>query len=230
LDLELGFNPGHFGQMKFRRVRLRLITKDARLRREDREVKQAWLCYRGCELTIACNKIFARPPGMSALEAAAPPVNYFTAWQLGFVMGGLKWGETILVHSAGGGVGIAATQIAKHNRRRVIGTASASKHTELRALGVDHLIDYRKEVFEVRAREITDGRGVDSFLMPSVATRSGRDIACSRRPGGSARHFVNVIMPLSRQQHENGQAADEHRRAPQSWRSGRHAIGQWPGQ
>ena len=101
---------------------------------------------------------------MSALEGAAVPVNYFTAWQLVVVMGGLKRNETVLVHSAGGGVGIAATQIAKHLGAQVIGTASASKHAELRALGVDHLIDYRTEDFETRTREITSGRGVELIL------------------------------------------------------------------
>ncbi|HEX9167985.1 MAG TPA: zinc-binding dehydrogenase, partial [Roseiarcus sp.] len=82
---------------------------------------------------------------MSAQEGASIPVNYLTAWQLIVVMGGLKAGETVLVHSAGGGVGIAATQIAKHIGAKVIGTASAGKHEELRGLGVDHLIDYRSE-------------------------------------------------------------------------------------
>lgn len=109
-------------------------------------------------------QVFARPPGMTAEEGAAIPVNYFTAWQLVVVMGALKAGETMLVHSAGGGVGIAATQLAKHLGAVVIGTASASKHQELRALGVDHLIDYRHEDFEVRAREITKGRGVELIL------------------------------------------------------------------
>src|SRR5262245_32338606 len=108
--------------------------------------------------------VFARPPRSSALEAAALPVNYLTAWQLVVVMGGLKRGETVLVHSAGGGVGIAATQIAKHIGARIIGTASASKHSELRALGADYLIDYRKEDFEVKVREITNGRGVELIL------------------------------------------------------------------
>jgi synaptic vesicle membrane protein VAT-1 len=101
---------------------------------------------------------------MSAQEGAAIPVNYLTAWQLIVVMGGLKPGETVLIHSAGGGVGIAATQIAKHIGARVIGTASAAKHEELRALGVDHLIDYRTEDFEARARQITEGRGVELIL------------------------------------------------------------------
>ena len=109
-------------------------------------------------------QVFARPPEMSAREGASIPVNYLTAWQLMVVMGGLKPNETVLIHSAGGGVGIAATQIAKHIGARVIGTASAAKHGELRALGVDHLIDYRTEDFEARARQITGGRGIELIL------------------------------------------------------------------
>jgi len=109
-------------------------------------------------------QVFPRPPNMSAEQGASIPVNYLTAWQLIVVMGGLKAGETVLVHSAGGGVGIAATQIAKHIGAMVIGTASAGKHEELRALGVDWLIDYRTEDFEQRAREITAGRGVELIL------------------------------------------------------------------
>ena len=109
-------------------------------------------------------QVFPRPPNMSAQEGASIPINYLTAWQLIVVMGGLKVRETVLIHSAGGGVGIAATQIAKHIGAKVIGTASAGKHEELRALGVDHLIDYRSEDFEERARQITGGRGVELIL------------------------------------------------------------------
>jgi NADPH:quinone reductase-like Zn-dependent oxidoreductase len=109
-------------------------------------------------------RVFERPLNMSAEEGASIPVNYLTAWQLIVVMGGLKAGETMLVHSAGGGVGIAATQIAKHIGAKVIGTASAGKHGEISALGADHLIDYRTEDFEKRAREVTGGRGVELIL------------------------------------------------------------------
>ncbi len=109
-------------------------------------------------------QVFPRPSNMSAEQGASIPINYLTAWQLVVVMGGLKASETALVHSAGGGVGIAATQIAKHIGAKVIGTASAGKHEELRALGVDHLIDYRTEDFEERARQITGGRGVELIL------------------------------------------------------------------
>jgi NADPH:quinone reductase-like Zn-dependent oxidoreductase len=113
---------------------------------------------------VPVKQVFMRPGGLSALEGAAIPVNYFTAWQLVVVMGSLKAGETVLIHSVGGGVGIAATQIAKHIGARVIGTASAGKHEEMRALGVDHLIDYRTEDFETRTRELTKGRGVELIL------------------------------------------------------------------
>jgi len=109
-------------------------------------------------------QVFERPAGMSAEDGAALPVNYFTAWQLVVVMGGLRAGETMLVHSAGGGVGIAATQIARHIGARVIGTASRSKHEFLRGIGVDMLIDYRTEDFEKRAMELTGGRGVELIL------------------------------------------------------------------
>jgi synaptic vesicle membrane protein VAT-1 len=113
---------------------------------------------------VPVKQIFPRPAGLSALEGAAIPVNYFTAWQLVVVMGALKANETVLIHSVGGGVGIAATQIAKHIGARVIGTASVAKHGEMRALGVDHLIDYHTEDFEARTREITGGRGVELIL------------------------------------------------------------------
>lgn len=109
-------------------------------------------------------QVFERPPGMSAEDGAAIPVNYFTAWQLVVVMGGLRAGETMLVHSAGGGVGIAATQIARHLGAKVVGTASKSKHEFLRGIGVDMLIDYRTEDFEKRAMELTGGRGVELIL------------------------------------------------------------------
>lgn len=109
-------------------------------------------------------QVFVRPDDMSAEEGAALPVNYFTAWQLVVVMGGLRAGETMLVHSAGGGVGIAATQIARNIGAKIIGTASRSKHEFLRGIGVDMLIDYRTEDFEKRTMELTEGRGVELIL------------------------------------------------------------------
>ncbi len=114
------------------------------------------------------NLVYLRPADMTAEEGAALPVNYITAWQLVVVMGGLKAGETMLVHSAGGGVGIAATQIAKHLGARVIGVASQWKHADLAELGADYLVDARREDLETRVREITKGRGVELALDPNA--------------------------------------------------------------
>ncbi len=106
-------------------------------------------------------QVLTRPPGMSAEEGAALPVNYLTAYQLLEVMGGLRSGETLLVHSAGGGVGIAAIQLARRIGARVIGTASSGKHDFLASIGVEYCIDSQSEDFEARVREITRGRGVE---------------------------------------------------------------------
>jgi NADPH:quinone reductase-like Zn-dependent oxidoreductase len=109
-------------------------------------------------------QVFTRPDDMSAEAGAALPVNYLTAYQLVEVMGGLRAGDTVLVHSAGGGVGIAAIQLARRIGARVIGTASAGKHAALGELGVAHCIDYTSEDFEARVSEITEGRGVELVL------------------------------------------------------------------
>ena len=117
------------------------------------------------------HQVFVRPAEMSAEEGAALPVNYLTAYLLVEVMGGLGSGETLLVHSAGGGVGIAAIQLARRIGARIIGTASVAKHDFLKSLGVDHCIDYTSEDFEKRVRELTQGAGVE-LAIDAVGGRS----------------------------------------------------------
>lgn len=123
-------------------------------------------CFGGYSESVCVDQqqVFQRPSGMSAAEGAALPVNYLTAYQLVCVMGGVRAGETILIHSAGGGVGIAAIQLAKCRGAKVIGTASIGKHEYLKQIGVDYCIDYRKEDFEKKVMEITAGAGVELVL------------------------------------------------------------------
>ena len=83
------------------------------------------------------------PDGLSFEQGAAIPVNYATAWAGLIRYGSLQPGERVLIHAAAGGVGIAATQIAKRHGAEVYGTASASKHDAIRAQGVDVALDYR---------------------------------------------------------------------------------------
>ena len=155
-------------------------------------------------------QVSTRPPGMSAEEGAALPVNYLTAWQLLFAMGSLHTGETMLVHSAGGGVGIAAIQLAKHVGARVFGTASAGKHDRLKALGVDACIDYTRENFETRVRELTHGRGVELVIDAvggSSFKKSYRCLAPTGRLGmfgmsaaatGKSRSLLRALGPALR--------------------------------
>lgn len=85
------------------------------------------------------------PTGMSFEQATAIPVNYATAWA-GLIRYGALWpGERVLIHAAAGGVGIAATHIAREHGAEVWGTASAEKHDAIRGFGVEHAIDYRQE-------------------------------------------------------------------------------------
>jgi NADPH:quinone reductase-like Zn-dependent oxidoreductase len=82
---------------------------------------------------------------LSFEQGAAIPVNYATAWAGLLGYGSLRPGEKVLIQAAGGGVGIAATQIAKRSGAEVWGTASPSKHDAIRANGVDHAVDYRSD-------------------------------------------------------------------------------------
>ena len=120
---------------------------------------------------------FSVPAGLDDAAAAAIPVNYLTALLALYRMSNLAAGETVLVHGAGGGVGVAATQLAKLRGATVIGTASAAKHDAIRALGVDHAIDYRTANVVDEVRRLTNGRGVDVVLDPI----GGRSFADSYR-------------------------------------------------
>jgi len=111
------------------------------------------------------------PEGLSFSDAASIPVNWLTAWWMLVRLANLQPDETALVHACAGGVGLAALQITHHFGGRVIGTASASKHDRLRAMGVSHCIDYRTQDFEKEVMSLTEGRGVD-VVLDAVGGRS----------------------------------------------------------
>src|SRR5215208_3689440 len=117
-------------------------------------------------VVVPASHAFHFPDELSDAEAAAVPVNYLTASLALYRMAALSPGETVLVHNAGGGVGIAATQLARLRRATVIGTASAFKHDALRSFGVDYAIDYRHANVVEEVSRITRGRGVDVILDP----------------------------------------------------------------
>ncbi len=105
------------------------------------------------------------PKGLSALEAAALPENYFTVWSNVFDRGQLSGEETLLVQGGSSGIGVTAIQIARALGHRVFATAgSADKCRACEELGAERAINYKTEDFEAVVKELTGGKGVDVIL------------------------------------------------------------------
>src|SRR5438132_249068 len=117
-------------------------------------------------VAVPASQIFEKPENLSFEHGAALPTNYLTAWALLVTMGGLKHDEAVLIHNAGGGVGLAALDIAKHIGAKTFGTASASKHEFLKQRGLDHAIDYRNQDWLPVLLILTDERGVELIIDP----------------------------------------------------------------
>ncbi|HWG09257.1 MAG TPA: medium chain dehydrogenase/reductase family protein [Solirubrobacteraceae bacterium] len=129
------------------------------------------------QVVVSAEDVVPLPEELSFEQGAAIPVNYATAWAALIGYGNLQRGERVLVHSAGGGVGIAATQIAKRAGAEIYGTASPGKHERIREFGCEHAIDYTEPGWEKslpRFDVILDAVGGKSF-------RTGYDLL---RPGG----------------------------------------------
>jgi NADPH:quinone reductase-like Zn-dependent oxidoreductase len=99
-----------------------------------------------------------KPRSLTFVEAAAVPLAALTAWQAlldtGRSGGGLKEGQTVLIHGGSGGVGAFAVQIAKAKGAEVIATASAANQDFLREMGADVAIDYTTQKFEDIAKDV----------------------------------------------------------------------------
>ena len=129
------------------------------------------------------------PEEMTFEQGAALPVNYLTAYHALFRVGHLSRGQSVLVHMAAGGVGIAALQLCRTVPGvTVFGTASAAKHDVIREEGCHHPIDYRTRDYEAEVRRLTGGRGVDLVLdaLGGADWKKGYRLL---RPGGHARHL-----------------------------------------
>ena len=117
------------------------------------------------------------PPGMDVKEGAVVPVPFGTADDCLFEFGHLKKGETVLIQAGAGGVGVAAIQLAKRAGARVLATASSNERLEkLKALGMDHGINYKTEDVVQAVMRIT-GSGVDVVVDP-VGSTLQTSIAC----------------------------------------------------
>ncbi len=103
--------------------------------------------------------------GLPMTQAGAIPETFFTVWHNVFERGGLKSGETLLVHGGSSGIGTTAIQLAKNFGARVIATAGSEDKCEAcRKLGADAAINYKTEDFVEKVKTATDGHGADVIL------------------------------------------------------------------
>jgi NADPH2:quinone reductase len=119
------------------------------------------------------------PDGLSTEEAACVPIPFGTADDCLFEVGRLQEGETVLVQGGGGGVGLAAIQLAKRARARVLATASSDAKLErLRPFGMDEGINYREGDLVREVMRLTNGKGCDVVVDPVGGDVLQQSLAC----------------------------------------------------
>jgi alcohol dehydrogenase len=149
------------------------------------------------------------PPGVALRDAACAPIGFATVQHMLFDNAKLNPGETVLVHAGGSGIGTAAIKMAKAIGCTVITTVGDDgKAEKARALGADHVINYRTDRFEGTVRKITAKKGVDVVFEHVGAEtfsgsllclkRGGRLVTCGATSGPSA--SIN-LMQLFQQQY-----------------------------
>ena len=130
---------------------------------------------------VRADGVVALPDTLSFEEGAAIPINYATAWEALIRAGNIQPGERVLIHAAAGGVGIAATQIAKRAGAEIWGTSSPGKHDAIRGFGVDHPIDYTRAGWERGVPKldlVMDAIGGASFRRSYNLLRAGGRLVC----------------------------------------------------
>ncbi len=128
-------------------------------------------------VAVPAGQLLPVPSGVDLVDAAALPEVACTVWSNVVQLAGLAAGETLLVHGGGSGIGTFAIQLGTALGATVVVTARSVKHDRLRALGADHLIDYREQDFVEEIRKVTDGRGADVVLDIMGASYLGRNVA-----------------------------------------------------
>jgi synaptic vesicle membrane protein VAT-1 len=144
-------------------------------------------------VAVKAMQVFEKPDKLTFEQAAAIPVNYLTAYALLLVMGSLHKGESVLIHNAGGGVGLAAIDIAKKIGAVTYGTSSPGKHKFLAERGLDHAIDYRNQDWLPVLKEMTNGRGVDLVIDPIGGAHWKKSYAALRATGRLGMFGISTV-------------------------------------
>jgi NADPH:quinone reductase-like Zn-dependent oxidoreductase len=156
------------------------------------------------QVVVPASDVVPLPERLTFQQGAAIPVNYATAWAGLIGYGNLQPGERVLIQAAAGGVGIAATQIAKRYGAEVYGTASPGKHERIRELGVDQTLDYTRDGWErglPRFDLIMDAIGGKSFRRSYGMLRAGGRLVAfgaSAAVAGEKRNLVSGLGTLAR--------------------------------
>jgi len=131
------------------------------------------------------SRVHHLPARTSFAQGAALGVPYGTAYRALFQRGRGKPAETVLVHGASGGVGLACVQFARAVGMRVIGTAGTDKGRALVAeQGAHHVLDHRAQGYEKQLMDLTDGRGVDLITEMLANVNLARDLTMLAPAGG----------------------------------------------
>lgn len=119
----------------------------------------------GSHVTAPAGQVQLTPEGLDDSAAAAMPLVFTTAWHALRDLARLGSGETVLIHSAAGGLGLAAIAVGRHLGATVLATAGTpEKRSYLRESGVEHVFDSRGRTWAAEVRDATSGRGVDVVL------------------------------------------------------------------
>ncbi len=148
------------------------------------------------QVSAAVDGVVPLPEGLSFEQGAAIPISYTTAWEALMRAGNLQPGERVLIHAAAGGVGIAATQIARRAGAEIWGTASPAKHEAIRRFGVEHPIDYTRRGWERSVPKVDlvmDALGGASFRRSYGLLRAGGRLVCFGASGVVAGEKRNLV-------------------------------------
>lgn len=133
---------------------------------------------------LAASETIPLPSALSFVEGAAIPIPFYTAYRALHHKAAIKSGETVLISAGGGGVGVAAIQLAKIAGARVFTTVgSAEKAARTRELGADVAINYKEQDFAAEVQKLTDGKGVDIIIENVASDNLAKDLAIVAREG-----------------------------------------------
>ncbi|MDA4844655.1 zinc-binding dehydrogenase [Hoeflea poritis] len=136
------------------------------------------------KINLPARLLVPAPPGVDAVGAALAPVTFGTVEHMLFDNARLEPGETILVQAGGSGIGTAAIQLARKHGCTVITTVgSDDKIEKAKALGADHVINYREDRFEGVVRKLTKKKGVDVVFEHVGADTWAGSMLCMKRGG-----------------------------------------------